>query len=254
MFRDVYVDSEDAVDHRTRVEGASLLLPEHALIGGRSALCLAGLHEIVEHDPPVEVVVPPGVRLGPIRGLRVRTTVVPTEDIVAASIARTTPGRSCLDVAREPGLIEAVVALDIALRWGKVSAAALAEGAAGLGPLPGACRARQAVGLADGRAESPQESRLRVALAFAGLRPVPQHEVCDRLGRFVARVDLAFVTVRIAVEYEGSWHWEPGQLRRDRQRLDRLTAAGWRVIHVTAQDLRAPDLLVARIRALLATG
>lgn len=74
----------------------------------------------------------------------------------------------------------------------------------------------------------------------------------DCKGGFVARVDLAFVAQHIAVEYEGSWHWEPGQLRRDRQRLDRLTAAGWRVIHVTAQDLREPIKVVARIRALLA--
>lgn len=252
VFRDVYVNSADPVDHRMRVEAAALLLPRGAVIGGRSALCLSGIRELVEHDPPVEVIVPPGVRFGPIYGLRVRRAELPACDVVPASIPRTTPLRTCLDIAREPDLIEAVVALDLALRLRRVTSKALVDAAGQLRAVPGARRARFAAGLADGRAESPQESRLRVTLVLTGLRPVPQYEVLDAMGGFVARVDLAFLAQRIAVEYEGSWHWEPGQLRRDRQRLDRLTAAGWRVIHVTAQDLREPSRLVARIRGLLA--
>jgi hypothetical protein len=39
---------------------------------------------------------------------------------------------------------------------------------------------------------------------------------------------------------------------RDRQRLNRLVAAGWTVLHVTAADLRDADALIARVRALLA--
>ena len=35
-------------------------------------------------------------------------------------------------------------------------------------------------------------------------------------------------------------------------RLDRLTAAGWTVLHVTLDDLRRPESLVARVRALRA--
>jgi very-short-patch-repair endonuclease len=48
-------------------------------------------------------------------------------------------------------------------------------------------------------------------------------------------------------QYDGAWHGEPGQFRRDRDRLDRLTAAGWRVIFVTAADLRNPQSLLRRI-------
>lgn len=29
-------------------------------------------------------------------------------------------------------------------------------------------------------------------------------------GLFVARVDLALVAERVAIEYGGAWHWEPG--------------------------------------------
>ncbi|MEI4270374.1 DUF559 domain-containing protein [Klenkia sp. LSe6-5] len=85
----------------------------------------------------------------------------------------------------------------------------------------------------------------------AGLRPESQHVVVDGRGGFVARVDLAFPRQRVAVEYDGAWHGEPGQFARDRRRLNALQAAGWRVLHVTAADLHRPEALVARVRALL---
>jgi hypothetical protein len=37
----------------------------------------------------------------------------------------------------------------------------------------------------------------------------------------------------------------------DRNRLNRLTAAGWTVIFVTAGDLRRPQRVIARIAAAL---
>jgi G:T-mismatch repair DNA endonuclease (very short patch repair protein) len=44
---------------------------------------------------------------------------------------------------------------------------------------------------------------------------------------------------------------EPGQFAKDRRRLNALTAAGWRVIFVTAADLHRPAELLARIAAAL---
>jgi len=54
----------------------------------------------------------------------------------------------------------------------------------------------------------------------------------------------------VAVEYEGRRHGQ--HVASDRARLNRLTAAGWRVVFVTAEDLREPDRVVARIAAALA--
>ena len=68
----------------------------------------------------------------------------------------------------------------------------------------------------------------------------------------VARVDFGWPEQRVAVEYEGRWHGEPQQVARDRARLNRLTAAGWRVVFVTAEDLREPARVIARIAAALA--
>jgi very-short-patch-repair endonuclease len=80
--------------------------------------------------------------------------------------------------------------------------------------------------------------------------PVAQYRVIAA-GRSVARVDFAWPEQRVALEYDGLWHGEPGQFAKDRRRLNRLTAAGWRVIFVTAADLRDPEALLARIAAAL---
>jgi very-short-patch-repair endonuclease len=117
----------------------------------------------------------------------------------------------------------------------------------------GAARARAACARADGLAQSPQETRVRLLLHGSEL-PVPtaQYRVTDDRGRFVAFVDFGWPAQRIALEYDGLWHAEPGQFARDRDRLNRLTAAGWRVVFVTAADLRNPRLLLQRIAAALA--
>jgi very-short-patch-repair endonuclease len=71
-------------------------------------------------------------------------------------------------------------------------------------------------------------------------------------GAFLGRVDLAFPEVRLAVEYEGAYHFEDGQIARDDVRYQRLREAGWTVLRVSAADLHDLDALVARIRRALA--
>jgi very-short-patch-repair endonuclease len=144
-----------------------------------------------------------------------------------------------------------VVALDRFLQPGLVF---LDDVRAAASVLTGrACRhVRTVAALADGLAESPQETRLRLLLWRSDLpRPIAQHPV--RMdGVFLARVDFGWPEHRLALEYEGVWHGERQHVVRDRQRLNRLTAAGWRVLFVTAADLRNPTRLLARIRAALA--
>jgi very-short-patch-repair endonuclease len=52
-------------------------------------------------------------------------------------------------------------------------------------------------------------------------------------------VDLADPEARVAIEYDGIWHADIGQFRRDRRRPNRLVA-GWTVLHLTATGLRDP--------------
>ena len=50
--------------------------------------------------------------------------------------------------------------------------------------------------------------------------------------------DLAFVGVKLAIEIDGfEVHSRPEQFHRDRQKWSDLTAAGWRILHFTWQQL-----------------
>ncbi len=65
--------------------------------------------------------------------------------------------------------------------------------------------ARLAVDLADGRSESPGESRTRLVLRSMALgTPVPQVEIRDDDGHLVGRVDLLYEAQRTVVEFDGS--------------------------------------------------
>ncbi|MFC3689443.1 DUF559 domain-containing protein [Aquipuribacter hungaricus] len=118
----------------------------------------------------------------------------------------------------------------------------------------GTALGRRALALLDERAESPQESRLRVALTLAGLAPpAVNHVVRDAAGRHVARVDLAWPDHRVAVEYDGDHHRGTAQWAADVARREALERLGWVVVVVLAADLRGPvEHLVARISARLA--
>jgi very-short-patch-repair endonuclease len=98
------------------------------------------------------------------------------------------------------------------------------------------------------------ETRLRLVLVAGGLpRPVTQFEVRDRDGVFVARLDLAYPSRRLGIEYEGDHHRGRGVFQQDLRRLNALRACGWTVLRFAAADLyRNPDRVVATVRAALA--
>jgi very-short-patch-repair endonuclease len=88
---------------------------------------------------------------------------------------------------------------------------------------------------------------VRVACAQAGLpAPQPQYVVVEG-GEFLGKVDLAWPRERVIVEYEGPHHFEGIQISKDDERYRRLEAAGWRVIRLSAADLRDMEAVVARI-------
>lgn len=117
----------------------------------------------------------------------------------------------------------------------------------------GIARARLAVGRIRRGAESPGETRLRLLLADAGLpEPALNLELRDHAGGFIARVDLAYLRAKVALEYEGDIHRTDRQVwRRDVARRERVEDLGWRMIRVTAADLASSDELTARVRRLL---
>lgn len=97
--------------------------------------------------------------------------------------------------------------------------------------------------------ESPLEDRAERLLVIGGLpRPERQVRVDDRRG-FVARVDLAYPDLRIAIEVDSiRWHLTPDGFERDRRKRNRLRVAGWLVIEVTDRMLREqPEVVVALV-------
>jgi hypothetical protein len=102
----------------------------------------------------------------------------------------------------------------------------------------GSRRLVEAVALADPRAESPPETRLRVALIRAGLpRPEVQFPVLDEYGFELARADLAYPAAKLAIEYDGAAHFEPRRARHDRERDGELAGIGWQTLRVVADDV-----------------
>lgn len=109
------------------------------------------------------------------------------------------------------------------------------------GRRPGVQRLRQALERVRYGSLSPQETRLRLELVGAGLpEPALNHKVEDR-GRPVAMVDLAYPDRRLAIEYLGDHHrTDQATFREDIYRRERLTAAGWNTVFLTADDLHGP--------------
>ena len=124
------------------------------------------------------------------RGYRVARAALPPGDVVPwLTFGATSVARTIVDCAREWSQLQAVVAMDAALQKRLVCRADLAEAVHSARHRAGASDAARALGLSDGRAESPLETEGRLALLAAGL-PAPelQVELHDARG-FVARVD-----------------------------------------------------------------
>ncbi len=250
LFRDVYVDRSTPVTHEVRCRGATLFLPPDAVVTGRSAATVRGA-ALAAADDPVEIIAPLGRRIARRDGFDLRRNeIAPGEWVPWHGGRLATPLRMALDLALDRPLAVAVADLDVVLRHRLVDLDALGDLVHGRSDR-GIRTARRAVSLVDPRAESRPESQVRVHLVLAGLDPVPQHWIEDAGGR-IARTDLGFPDRQVAVEYDGQWR--DGQLwalNRDRERLNRVQAAGWDVVFVTAPLLATPARMVATVRAAL---
>lgn len=170
------------------------------------------------------------------------------------------PTRARRSVAARRPHFSTAHAFDLACTLPRPDALATLDRALRLGVQPrlkdrvrGAAQARELLTLADARAESPQESRLRLICVDGGLpRPIPQFIVTDDLGFEVYRVDLAWPESRTALEYDSTEFHSGAALYRDRARHNWLTQHGWTMIYATARDVyRDHETLVRRIRTTL---
>jgi predicted transcriptional regulator of viral defense system/very-short-patch-repair endonuclease len=87
--------------------------------------------------------------------------------------------------------------------------------------------------------ESEREQMLiRVLLAHGLPEPERQFSIYDDLGEFVARPDLVYRDLKIAMEYDSyQHHVGKDALVRDSRRRNAMTAIGWITLVATAEDL-----------------
>jgi hypothetical protein len=257
VLRNVYAEPHLVHDHRLKVRAAALLMPPEAAIGGRSAAAWFGAPFSSASDP-VLVVVPRDCRWKGPKGVQVhRTDLRPDEMwINDEGVRLTTVRRTAWDVATLEPVMSSVALIDGMLRDallndGELTDAVLALEFATRRGRWGSRRAQFLLPLVDGRAMSPPESHVRVACHLAGLpRPVPQLKIFEG-GLSMGQVDLAWPEAKLIVEYEGAYHFDELQIRRDDARYEALVATGWRVIRLSSIDLRDLDAVVERIRAAL---
>ena len=248
VLHSVYVRADQPDSIRLRADSARLVLPEHVVVSDRSAAWLLGVDtysiEPLEEIPDLEVVSTDGheatERPGVLGGKR---DLLPDEICEVCGIRTTTALRTACDLACQRGRSAALAVLDAFMR------------AYGLQPedfqrmLPrfkgrrGVKQLRELVNYAIPDAESPGESWTRMAIIDAGL-PAPKAQVwVDLPGFGRVRLDLAWPTLKIAVEYDGEeFHTEQEDREYDEARRTALRQAGWVVIVVTKSGFTGPGL------------
>lgn len=254
LHPDTYVvNGPQPPDLALRSQAALRYVDGRGVLAGYSAAELLGA-SCAPADAPVELVVPHrGQRPSP--GLRIRRERLRTEEVgEVGGLPVTTPLRTAFDLARRGELVDRVVAVDALSnthRFAPGQVLALAEryrGARGTGGLG------EVVDLADARAGSPMETRLRLLIVLAGLpRPQVQWPVQDEVTRTAVWLDLAYPEHMIGIEYDGGVHTRADVVLRDIGRHTALLDGGWRVYRYTKLDvLHRPDRVVAQLRRALA--
>jgi hypothetical protein len=252
LMQNVYADPGLPVDHQLFCRAAALVMPDSAALGGRSAAAWFGAPFAGATDPVTVIVPPDSTWRGP-RGVRLHRTGIELRRtaVMDDAVRVTDPARTAWDVATLERTPDAVAALDGMLHSGALDPVVVSGLIASAPGRWRGRRAQRALALADGRAQSPPESWVRVACHLGGLpAPVPQFTVLVD-GAFLGIVDLAWPQEKLVVEYEGAYHFDGLQIARDDRRYARLIAAGWRVIRLSSADLRDLDAVVARITAAL---
>jgi hypothetical protein len=256
LTRGVYADGLGNENQRIRALLARL--PVGTVLGFQTAAVMHGFGSALNlrsrSDGDVHVIVPPGVAKPRIRGVVCHEAAVPVRSAVLISGISCAPAARCaVDLARTVSRADGLAVLDRALGVGACEPADLRAELPGHAGLRGVCRARELVGIADGRAECPQESHLRLIVIDGGLpAPEPQLWVADSTGRPTCRLDLGYREPKVGLEYDGRSHLTMARLNADRSRMNWLGTRGWTMRYFTAPDVyESPAVVVATVRAAL---
>ena len=252
LHRGVVVCADIELTLELRVRAALLILPPGTAATGETALRLYGLD--VGRDQRLHFTTTrPHQR-------RIAGVVVHRRQRAALrqlwnGIPVTTPEQTLVEASRRLSLVDRVIAGDWLIHQELATMTSLRQFVEKVHDH-GVKRARRAMLLVRERVESPRETVLRLMIVFARLPEPEPNAPLREAGEFVARPDLIYLRYRIAVEYDGLYHFkDPAQRDRDIKRREALEAYGWRVIVITAEGMRRPYEVVWRVyRALCDRG
>jgi hypothetical protein len=252
----IYVDGDLPDDVPTLVRAASLWLGGDLVACHSTAAMLWGIDlraADVAAAQPLHFLGPPSLDNRLLRGLQVHPSSLGTGDAVMRSGVWCTPApRTACDVGRLGAPIDVLATLDAALRAGVCTSDELLEASGRQRGLRGVVRVSRLIPVADGRAASPMESRMRWRFIEGGL-PAPDLQVEVAEGSRLHRLDTGWREYRLGAEFDGlEAHMTRQQLAADRDRHNWLTERDWRLLHFTAVDVyRRWEPMVATVRRYL---
>jgi hypothetical protein len=248
VFRGVLVDARVPDTRELRCQGLTLVMPPHGVIYGCSAAWARKIDAFQPEDRFLltpQCMVPHGASRSRRSSVQCIEGYLPDSDItVVDGLTMTTSSRTTVDLMRKLRRPFALSVADAMVRAGQVSVEELRDRIESLKGYPGVRQARELVLLIDPRAESAGESWLRLRIVDAGFpHPQLQLEVVDHRGRVIARVDLAYAGIKLAMEYDGAAYHSHGEdQQHDEGRRSLLTDAfGWRVEPARKSDILGTD-------------
>lgn len=200
--------------------------------------------------------------------VRGHSTLLPAEEVTEYDGVRlTTRARTWLDLAERLSVDELVVIADQLIRYPRKEFEGRSEPYCTKNDLQrvidqhprkrGVRKAREALDLARVGADSPPETRLRLALVYAGLpEPAVNVPIVDENGIKRHQPDLSYPEYRISVQYDGGGHAEEDQVDRDISRAEQTIAIGWTEVRVSNRHMsNEAKAAVAKVRSeLVAKG
>ncbi|MGI5128598.1 DUF559 domain-containing protein [Pseudonocardia sp. CA-107938] len=255
LWTNVVVDGSRFLDPLTRGAAALLVAGDDAALSGPTAAWLHGCRAV--EDAAVHITVRPGRTLKQRPGLVVHHRGMFSRDVVdvlglrVLALDRVLSDLLC-SVRAQDGLALADEALRNAGAEPEQLRSAIATQIGSRLDPRGTVRAALLLDLASPRSRSPAESWLRWGLVDAGF-PIPEVNwpVTGPDGTVHYLVDLAWPSLRIAVEHDG-YAAHVGREEADRLREIDLCKRGWIVIRSRAADLGDLGRLLRELRAAFA--
>lgn len=251
LAHDRVVRLDDAIDEPERLRLLAKVLPDDAAYSHATAGAL--LSAPIDLPDRPHVVLTPRSVLPQHAGFVVHQRLIEHQDVIRHRGLRLTSGaQTFLDLAAGLPPQELVAVGDALWRGGHLDPERLAERLARADRVRGVVRARECAPLLSPRAMSRPESLIRYWLLASDL-PEPEIQVplLDRWGREVAHADLGYSAWKLALEYEGRQHADPGQFGRDIDRYSLMAADGWLVLRFADRHLGGPWTVVDRTRRAL---